>query len=252
MKIIVWISKNIHRFVLIGLSAALCWQLYSLVVPQHVVVTCDNRLSYDMQQWIKERIGKTPVRSLGAQGIYNELKKECPCVSQVSISYKGPQVAYVQVKAQKPCVQFAPLFKNGTSSILTQAGSLVHKKYFNSDTIKGIFTIHVQTPEFLHHLKVLSSYTSLLALSPELFEQYKVVWCSKDEILLQSYFYENFVITADTASIHAKEKLVYAQRIYEQRKDAYKKGIRVDIRLKGSVVCGPLGGELNYEKSNSV
>ncbi len=251
MKIIQGILKNIHRFFLMGLSGAVCWQLYSLVIPHSVLVTCDNRLSYKVQQWIKEKVSKVPVRSLGAHGIYTELKKECPCISSVSISYRGSQVACVQVKAYEPRIQLEPVFKS-TPYILTHVGSLVQKKYFNSDMVEGILTLHVQTPEYLHHLKVPSSYTSLLALSPELFEHFSITWNSKDEILLRSQRDKSFVIVADTLSIHAKEKLAYAQRIYEERKDFYKKGIRVDVRLKGSVVCGPLGGELNYEKSNSV
>jgi hypothetical protein len=221
------------------------WKVRSLLFPQHVSVICDNVIAHDVQSHIQEVVRTYVMQSVSASRVYTELKKEMPLLASLYISYKASLSAFVHIKAEFPRICI------GESYILTDAAHIVEKRFFNSDVIASLPCIHLAHGASVHHFKNPHSGTSLLALAPSMFEHYTITWRSKNEVFLHSKKHTHLTLVADITSIHKKDKLLYAEHIYKRNEENYKKGIRIDIRLKDSLVCKPQGGDY-YEKSIRV
>jgi hypothetical protein len=247
MKVLQRVLHYSHYVLGLVLCIAGAWTIYSFLLPSEYRVICDSAFAYEVQ----ERIRALAVHK-NASELYIQLKKEIPLVSAVSIAYRGSRQALVSVKAEQPRLLIEPLAHEiAPSYVVTASGNLIEKRFFNEEILEYMPVVRKETAA-LEQLKNPQICASLLAIRPEVFENYAILWRSKNEIILYSTRYHDLTLIADNSSIHQKEKFAYAESIYERRHEQYEKGIKIDIRLRGSVVCGPPGGGIDYEKSVTV
>ncbi len=213
--------------------------------PRQFRVICDQRLALEVQTAIKKMIAQAPLSKLTAKNLCAELQNAYPAVQAVSLAYKSSLHALVKIQSYKPYIKIVSpslenkeyvLCKDASDSIVTE------KKLFNEHVVHSMPTVIIEgkdfedtrmQPEFLGCIK---------ELKQELFDEYKVTWHSKSEIILQSHDLPMSII-ADASTVHDKERMQAVRRIFETDSERYAQGIRADIRLQDSVICSALQGK---------
>lgn len=242
-----------HKHLIIGLIIAFggLWSIHSALTPLYLDIQCDQKIDPETRNAIRTLLGQHAGKRIGAQKILQELTPLFSVVRSVTIQTNSARKAIVAVQAHVPQVIIASLQSNNPEYALCKGlgkakkdekasdVTLIEKKYFSEAALHGlpVFLIDgAQYAEAVQHAELISCVTDL---DPLLFDEYKVTWRAKSEIIMQSKALP-CIIVADVASIHDKERLSAVKRIYEAEKEMYKNGIKADIRLRESIVCSQL------------
>lgn len=204
--------------------------------PKSINIIYDKNIAKSIQTQLSHKIEQFPLYLIGADALYEYLKKEYPIISSISISYKSSRVAQIEIKALKPYIRILSISPSSKEYVLTKENIFINHEFFNSKLISKLATLIVEG-----NLANLDISTSKLPL--DLFDKYNITWHSKMMITLTPKSNIDLMIIADLNSI-ASDRIAYAERIYEVKRKLYKynKGIKADVRFKNGIVCGPLGG----------
>ena len=239
---LVWNKKTFIASFLMG--ATIVGARYALI-PGRIEVYTDQKLSQEVQTVLKNRLAKSSLRLLGAKGVYEELQDYAPIFSEVSISYTSSLTARVMVKAYMPRVRFVSTLPGHKDYVVCDNGQVVEKSYFREEVTQGMPTLNIAGSDFEDKRLDRDIIECVLQLKSDLFEHYVITWRSKSEIILQSSL-SNSILIGDNVTVHDRERIRYAEKIYEMDKDLYKRGMKADLRLGDSIVCAP---REKYEKS---
>jgi hypothetical protein len=245
------LRNNIKYVHIIALACLTLRIITVLLKPLTTCIIFDTRIAKATQEALAAVINHLSL-SIGAQGLYDYLKKDFPAIRSVSIAYKGSRVACITIKALAPFICLESL-SDARWYVLTKDGILVNRDFFSLQALEGLNTVLLDT----NQSGSLELYTTVASLEPEILEQYSVTWHSPTEIILKACFANQMaqlIIVASTDSIIHRERIAYAERIYKSKQHDHSKGvkgIKVDIRFRGFMVCTSLGGKGRYEKSRN-
>ncbi len=208
------------------------------LTPARIRVLCDQRFSQDVQLAIKRSVETTSLQLYRARGISEFLKKEYPCIERVSISYYSSSDADVIIKAFQPFLRITSSAPGNKEYLLTQEGQLIEKGIMSEHAYENIPVVVIEGNDYEQKRTDSKCIACLLALKNDIFEDYRVTWRSKTDILLQSRL-APILIIADTVAVHDKSRLTAVERIFTSDNERYEQGMRADIRLPDSIVCAP-------------
>ncbi|MBA3751766.1 hypothetical protein H0X06_03140 [Candidatus Dependentiae bacterium] len=209
------------------------------LAPHEAHVIFDQKISEECRLSNEKIIESGFMRSVGAAGLLARLKKECPAVAALDIRYTSSLIAHITVKSFKPQVCIASSSGLKKEYILCNSGELIEKKFFSEAALAGLPVFFIAGTEYEEKKVDPELLASVHEISSSLFEDFIITWHSKSEIILQGRA-SRILLIADVVALHDEEKRTYVRRIIEAQSGRYKNGIKVDMRLRDSLVCSPL------------
>jgi len=220
------------------MALAACVVGYALA-PHEVRVVCDQKIAEGYRESIKHCAQESFLQAAGVYAVLDRVQKKCPAVAALDVRYHSSLVANVAVKAYVPRVCIASSTGVHKEYVVCISGELIEKKYFSDAALSGLPIFYIAGADYEEKKADPECITCAHELDSALFDDYSVTWHSKSEIILRSTM-PRMVLIADVSTIHDEEKRVYARRILKAHNDRYKQGIKVDMRLRDSLVCSPL------------
>lgn len=247
------VRKLFHKHLIIGLIIAFggLWSIHSALTPLYLDIHCDQKIDPETRSVIRTLLSQHAGKRIGAQKILQELNLLFPFVHSVTIQTNSARKTLIAVHAHVPQVIIASLQTNNPEYALCKGARkakgddkspdvlLIEKKYFSEAALHGLPVFLIDGAQYAEAVQHAELITCVTDLDPVVFDEYKVTWRAKSEIIMQSKALPCIII-ADVASIHDKERLSAVRRIYEAEKEMYKNGIKADIRLRESIVCSQL------------
>ncbi len=219
-------------------ALAVCVVGYALA-PHEVHVFFDQKIAEGYRESLKLSAQKNFLQAATVHTVLEKVQKKCPAVAALDIRYHSSLVADVTMKAYVPRVCIASSTGGHKEYVVDTTGKLIEKKYFNEAALAGLPVFYVAGAEYEERKADPECVACARELDSALFDDYTVTWYSKSEIIVRSST-PRMMLIADVSTIHEEEKRMYARRILQAHNDRYKHGIKVDMRLRDSLVCSPL------------
>ncbi|MBA2306631.1 hypothetical protein H0W26_00650 [Candidatus Dependentiae bacterium] len=232
-----------RKRVLAGLfctALAACAVGYALA-PHEISVVFDQKIAEGYRSSIRKCAEKSFLQSQLVDMVMADMQNKCPSVAALDVRYTSSLVAHVMVKASVPIVRIASLTGIHKEYVVCATGELIEKKYFSEAALAGLPVLYIAGTDYEEKKTDPECRACAREMDSALFEEFTVTWHSKSEIILRSNSSkERMVLIADSTTVHDEEKRVYARRILHIHSDRYKNGIKVDMRLRDSLVCSAL------------
>lgn len=235
------VRKLFHKNIVLGglILIGGLWGIRSALTPVSIDVLCDQRIAPATRAEIRALLAQRSVWTLGARGVLKELEAVYSVVHSVLLRSTSSRHAQVSIKAKQPRLIIASVQPNNLEYVLCGELVLIEKRYFSDAALAGLPIFLVEGAHFNDEIKHLELLACARDIDSAVFDEYRVTWKAKSEIILQS-MKELCVIIADVVSIRDKERLSAVKRIYAAEKNTYNNGIKADIRLRESIVCSQL------------
>ena len=219
-------------------ALAACAVGYALA-PHEIHVFFDQKIAEGYKASVKSCAEQSFLKSIGIRSVLERIQKKCPAVAALEARYQSSLIALVMVKSYVPRVCIASSSGVHKEYVVSTTGEVIEKKYFSEAALSGLPVFYIAGTDYDEKRIDSECITCARELDSTLFEDYSVTWYSKSEIIVRSVT-PRMVLIADVSTIHDEEKRVYARRILQAHNDRYKNGIKVDMRLRDSLVCSPL------------
>lgn len=215
-----------------------CALAYALA-PHEVRPFFDQKIGELYRDSIRKTVEQSFLQAAGVHAVLSTLQKKCPAIASLDVRFRSSLIADVTVKAYSPWVCIASSSGAHKEYVVCKTGELIEKKYFSETALSGLPVFYIAGAEYEEKKEDPQCKACAREIDTALFERFTITWYSKSEIILQSS-HPRMLLIADVASVHDEEKRIYAERIFRSQSDRYKYGIKVDMRLRDSLVCSPL------------
>lgn len=216
----------------------LSYLIYYLLIPKSINVNFDNIISQNLKEIIKNKIFDIKINLLSSKDIYKNLKEDFNALEYVSISYQSSSVAQLDIKFDEPIFEILSYDKK-QNFILTKNGFISKKNHFEFNNINNLKKIYIKSTDFNLDLNSADFKDLILKLEQRILDNYEIIWVSKTEIILKYIFDSNLIIIAHPESIKNNNLLKLSHEIFQNKKEIYKTGVKLDIRLIDRIICSP-------------
>ena len=212
----------------LALVAAL---LRSALTPTQYTIFCDQHFPVVLEKAVKQEVAQAVVRSVAASELCKLLQEKYPLVRSVTLAYKGSRAVQVMIKAYSPSVCIAPVTAGEREYVICSKGNVIEKKYFKSSVLEGLPVFFVEGADYERKRIDPALINCARDLKRSVYDEFKVSWRSKTEILLQSIDGKSILI-ADITTVGDTQRHAYIAQIVRSDPDRYENGIKADMRLR--------------------